>query len=215
MKNQTKMISEWKEVDLDLFYEVLRKYLNHIGDSDDKVIEIQNLADAYYDPPIKTRVFLGAKIDPFDWPDWNDRLIGIIKELGVEYFKSKCDLIFCSLAFGGPMMSPLPRSGKTLEMFLSTSFGDEDSIRELWKGQTQSTGMLIFWYSRNSEGKIVFDMSRKPITIPDTERYVRMRIIDFPEWKRLVNETVRSTQHPEELTKDDLKPEDFGEVITR
>lgn len=209
------MISPWTEVDLDLFYEVLRKYLNHVKNSDDKVIEIQNPSDSYFDPPIKTRIFLGAKINPFDWPDWNERLIGVINEMGLDFFKSKCDLLFCSLGYGGgPMMSPIPKSGRTLEMFLATSFGDKNSVESFWKGQSHLASSLVFWYSRNSEGKIVLDVSRNTITLPDTQRYIRIRIIDYPDWKKLVDDTVRATIPPEEITKDDLKPEDFGEVIT-
>lgn len=204
------MINKWTELDLELFYEVLRKYLNHVGDSDNKVIEIQNMSDVWYDPFIKTRLFLGAKINPLDWEDWNERLVTAIRGFGESTFRSYCDLLFCCLGYA-PIMSPLPKTGKTLDMFLATSFGDEAATRDFWKGQENEK--LVLWYSRDEDGGIIYDMSRNPITLPDTKRFIRIRTMDYSDWKDMVEKTIKTTKQPEELTKDDLKKEEIKKVI--
>lgn len=204
------MINEWANIDLDLFREVLQKYLCHIGDSDNKVIEIQNLFDIYFEVSQPTRIFIGAKLDPYDWPDWNTKLINIIEDVGKDNFYKNCDLLFCSVSGQGPLLSPLPRSGKTFNIFWSTAFGDEESIAGAWKGK--NAARLVLWYAKDKSGKIIYDITRAKTALSDTERFVRIRIMDYYECRNIINRIIKTTRIPEEFSKEDLKKSDFTPV---
>ena len=211
------MITQWSEVDLELFYDIFDFYKNHGGSSEDRVIEIQNISGKYFNEVPYTRIFLGAKINPLDYRESNEGICAVFdtfkdkiggKELEREF--SVFNLCFYCVA-GGPLITPFGPTEKNIDTFFATSFGDLKDVKRT-SVKKSMYNRLILWYTRDKDGKIVYDMSRAPITIPDSQRLIRIRVMDFKDWKNMIDESRRYAKFPDEFEKDDISRESFGEV---
>lgn len=214
------MVSQWSEIDLEMFYEIFDFYKDHKGHSKDKVIEIQNLSGKYYEEVPYTRIFLGSKINPLDYREWNGGICSVFdtfkETLGVEEIENEFSILnLCYVADGmGPLITPFGPAKKNIETFFATSFGDMNDVNNT--SITKKDGMharLILWFTKDKSGKIVYDMSRKKTTLPNTKRFVRIRTMDFSDWKQIVEFSIAHAKMPDEFVKDDIKKEDFGKVI--
>lgn len=211
------MINQWSEVDLELFYEIFDFYKNHKGSSEDKVIEIQNISGKYFDEVPYTRIFLGAKINPLDYRESNPGICSVYDTFKDSLGKRELDEEFRVLnlcfycAAGGPLITPFGPTAKNIDTFFATSFGDTDAVKRTSMKKSMYN-RLILWYTKDKDGKIVYDMSRAPITVPDSQRLVRIRTMDFSDWKKMIDESTRCAKFPDYFEKDDISSESFGKV---
>ena len=213
------MINQWNEIDLEMFYELFDLYKNHYGTSENKVIEIQNLSGKYYDEVPYTRIFLGSRINPLDYREWNSGICAVYDTfkdaLGKEEIEEEFRVLnLCFFAeSAGPMITPFGPTPKNIDTFFATSFGDSEKIKNTPRERKGGYSRLILWYTRDKNGKIVYDMSRKKIVVPDDKRYIRIRTMDFLDWTLAIKESIVHARVPDYFTKDDIKKEDFGKVI--
>ena len=214
------MISQWSEVDLEMFYEIFNFYKEHRGHSEDKIIEIQNLSGKYYEEVPYTRIFLGSKINPLDYREWNTGICAVYDtfkdQIGVDQIEKEFSTFnLCFVAEGmGPMITPFGPTDKNIKTFFATSFGDMAEIND--SPISKKDGLfsrLILWFTRDKNGKIIYDMSRKQNSTPDTKRLVRIRTMDFSDWKKVVDSSIIYAKIPDDFAKDDVRKEDFGKVI--
>lgn len=209
------MIKEWVEIDVELFKTIFNSYLNHEGDSTDKVIEIQYIPNIWeaQSPAEEVRMFLGSGIDPFEFRDANsvickmyERFVkeGLINEIEEDLKK----LNICYFQEGQPLISPIGATDTNIRLFMDTCFGDEDDIKdnEMYK-TLRKLDKMVLWYVRNKNGKIVYDSSRK--SVPDSKKTVRIRSIDLSDWKKMILEGVTLGRFPEKYKKDDVDKEDI------
>lgn len=211
------MINQWNDIDLEMFKELFDFYRNHGGGSKDKVIEIQSLSGQYYEEDPCTRIFLGSKINPFDYRKWNESICTVFESfkdtIDIEDDLEMLNLCFFAPRRGyGPLITPLGATEKNVYNFWAASFGDMSEV----ENSSLKNGIysrLILWFTKDANGKIVYDMSRKPTKFSLTERLVRVRIMDFSDWKKMVSEALESDRIPEYFSSSDIKKEDFGKVI--
>ena len=212
------MINQWNEIDLEMFYELFDFYRNHKGTSENKVIEIQNLSGKYYEEIPYTRIFIGSKINPLDYREWNSGICAVYDTFKDTLGKDELDEEFrvLNLCFfaesAGPMITPFGPTPKNIDTFFATSFGDSEKMQNTSMERKGGYSRLILWYTRDKDGKIVYDMSRKKTTLPDTKRYIRVRTMDFSDWKLAIEDSIIHARVPDYFSKDDITKEDFGKV---
>ena len=205
------MIHPWTEIDIEFFKEIFEHYKNHQGESEDKVIEIQNLSGIHYNEVPTVRVFIGAKINPLDYRDWNSGICSVFDNfsgiIGDDYTKEEFSTLNMCFFSTGPLITPFGHGNKNSDTFMITAFGNMDELKKTVI--PAPSDRLVMWYRKEPDGTIVYDMTRQPTDLPDTKRFIRIRMMDFSDWKKIIDGAIKHAKFPDDFTKDDLKKEDF------
>lgn len=213
------MIQEWVELDVELFKTIFYTYLNHEGNSEGKVIEIQYIPNIWEAEKSEdeVRIFLGSGLDPFEFQEANsavcemyERMCERFSKMGLEE-EIKNDLKklnVCYFQEGIPLISPIGATDTNIKLFLDTCFGDDEAISDNELYQTlRKLDKMVVWFVRNEDGKIVYDSSRK--AVPDSKKLVRIRAIDLDDWKKMIYEGITLRCFPDRYKKGDVKREDI------
>ena len=206
------MIGKWEEISVELFKEIFNFYLNHEGSSVDKVIEIQNIQCIGQDN--ETRIFLGSKMNPLDWKEDNKLVVELYDKmkkhgLGEKVLDDISILNVCYFQQGAPLISPIGATSENINLFLMTCFGnkeelDDNPLFSLIKDINET----VVWYRRGSDGKINYVTTRPKIS--DSDKLVRIRVMDYKDWEKIISEGTRSGYFPDKYKKDDIKAEDIN-----
>lgn len=208
------MIQDWVEIDVELFKTIFYTYLNHEGNSEGKVIEIQYIPNIWEATKSEdeVRMFLGSGIDPFEFKDANEMVCKMYEKfmkMGMTDVKDDLKkLNICYFQEGLPLISPIGATPTNIQLFLDTCFGDDKDIADNKMYKTlRSLDKMVVWYIRNAAGKIVYDNSRR--SVPDNKKMVRIRAIDLDDWKKMIYEGITLRCFPDRYKKGDVKREDI------
>jgi len=209
------MIKDWVEIDVELFKTIFNSYLNHSGDSVDKVIEIQYIPNIWEAANEKdeVRMFIGSGLDPFEFESSSSPIRKIYEKfsemgMGKEIREDLKKLNLCYFQEGRPLISPIGATPTGSELFWNTCFGDDEAISDSEFYQTlRSLDKMVVWYVRGRNGKIIYDSTRK--AIPDSKKLVRIRAIDLDDWKKMIYEGITLGCFPDRYKKGDIKKEDI------
>lgn len=206
------MIQNWVEIDVGLFREIFESFLNHQGDTQDKIIELQSPAAIWYnsiDNVAGTRIFIGSGIDPMDYRKWNEPICKIYENFS-EMFgdEVKADYKKLNLCMFGraPYITTMGSCEETIKMFWETSFASRDEFSERNKNLA-NLDQLVMWYYRKGK-KIYYDMRRIPRK--DVEHLIRIRVMDLRDWKNEVALALANDgAFRDSFIKDDIKKSDM------
>ncbi len=215
-------MTEWNEVDIELFKEIFSMYWSHSGDMDNKVIEIQNL-NSIYDGNSDIRIFLGAGIKIKDYKPWNiasyqiiNMMSSIMKDLPGFKNLDDCELSMCMLE-KGPRIIPLGAVGDHFNLILSACFGEKieenSAVAKALGGTVSPLDMLSLWFYKDASGKYIKSKSSDSQALQGITKLLRIRTFDLDEWKRIVSDyTKNQYKLPESLYKDDVKKENILKI---
>lgn len=208
------MIHQWTEIDIGFFKEIFEFYKNHQGDSENKVIEIQNLSGIHYGEVPTVRIFFGAKINPLDYREWNSGICSVFDSfsgvIGSDYVRDEYQALNLCFFSDGPMITPFGHGNKNAETFMITAFGNMDELKKTIIHPPSDR--LVMWYWKDKNGTIVYDMTRRPTNLSDEERFIRIRTMDFSDWKKTADSAIKHAKFPDSFTQNDLKKEDFKAI---
>lgn len=211
------MINPWVEVSVGLFRDIFKAYLGHSGDTEGKVIEIQNLASIYFhdDRTCSARIFLGAGMDPFEFGRSNEALCDLKEAfermgMGEKFMNDLKVLNICYFCDGEALISPVGATKTNTDMFFITCFGDSSDMDRVpsLRDSISDTSKMVVWFKRDSDGKYIYDSSRKPGT-DDEAKQVRIRVMDLEDWKTMMLEGETLRRFPEKYKKDDIKKDEI------
>ena len=209
------MINDWAEIDVELFKEIFNTYLNHGGNTTEKVIEIQNISSICLGagPRDECRIFIGAGLDPLEWKEDNEMVYKMYKSfldagLGDKMKNDLSILNVCYFQDGSPMISPIGATKNNIDLFLDTCFGNKEDIQKnpLYK-TIKDLDQTVIWYRRRKDGKINYVTSRPNIS--DKEKLIRIRAMDLDDWKTMMLEGTTVGRFPEKYKVNDIKQDDI------
>ena len=178
IKNLRKMIYDWKEVKLKTFEEILESYWNNSKNTIDKVIEVQHMPSLILSKS-NIRVFFGNKINILDWKEENSEILQEIKKCKL----SKFNLTMC-MTEGYPRIYPLSQN-------------HYDVISKVYDKFLEK-----YLFTRDSNGNIYFDIEKK---IPIESQLIRIRGIDYSDWKDEVDFFYKNTCFIKSFTENYVK----------
>ena len=214
------MIQEWREIDLDLFRQIFSAYLNHQGDTEGKVLEIQNISGIYFEDFTDEdgsccRIFLGAGMNPLEFREFNELVAETYDKFGDldPEFQNKIEedlkiLNVCYFQSGQPLISPIGATKKTIDIFFLTCFGGMSEIAKFKEVPLEKFEHSILWYSKDSEGNVKYNNLRED-DISDLDKLIRVRVMDLSDWKKMVYEGITLQCFPDRYKTEDLHKEDI------
>lgn len=182
------MVYKWNEISIEMFKEIFTSFWKGEDVSKGKVLEIQNL------PAIKSecediRIYFGGDIKLYDWKEYNKVHIMLLENMTERMGIPLSEIIgeekfsMCMLNETKPKITPLGLPDH-FDLIWSTCFGGKikDNVKQFVKIP------LNLWYIKDKNGTKTCDVSEDAgPRYSDTEKYVRIRSIDFEDWKEMIS----------------------------
>lgn len=222
-------MTNWNEIDIDLFKDVFKAYFNHEGNLDDKVLEVQNLNSIYHDSP-DVRVFFGSGIEIKDYVKWNTNALAISDALEHVFgsfpnFRrlEDCEISMCIFE-QGPIIIPIGSSPGHDNIILASYFGIEfpiddnnakvaNIIKSIEKERRNKSMYLYYYYCNNGIDKKYYISSSKDNLGDEFIKKVRVRTMTLNEWKQLTKNYITSNYKlPDEIFKGDVDKDSIIKV---
>ena len=108
------------------------------------------------------------------------------------------------------MITPFGHGNKNAETFMITAFGSMDELKKTIIHPPADRLVMSYWKDKN--GTMVYDMTRRPTSLSDEERFIRIRTMDFSDWKKTADSAIKHAKFPDSFTQNDLKKEDFKAI---
>lgn len=193
------MIYNWNEVSQPMFKEIFDTFWD--GKHPNKILEVQNLTGIYSKFP-SLRVFFGERINILDWKEYNKDSYNIIKTVAdLKEVQKESKLSMC-ITESGPKITPLGAAPEHYDIIMKTCFGFPGDSHNLYS----SIKPMSAWFTKSLDGNYCCDLDADPKVTPE-EMFLRIRAIDFDDWKQEID-LYNSTGHfSKELTKEDISRE--------
>ena len=220
-------MTDWNEIDIELFKDVFTAYFSHKGSLDNKVLEIQNLRSISSGSP-EARVFFGSGIKIENYKKWNSCALAISEALTSMFgsfpdFRKfeDCEISMCIFE-QGPIIIPIGSTPGHDKIILSSYFGIDvsktsdninllqviDKLKE--KRQNTKSSLNLYYYSKDNDKKYYLCDKNDS---KEFVKKVRLRTMDLDEWKQLTHDYIISGYKlPENIYKDDVNKKDIEKM---
>lgn len=199
------MINKWNEVDLSMFEYIFKMYWEIDPSTIDKVLEIQNL-EAIKAGCQDIRIYFGRKISINDFKEYNREAVTTIEQFKIIYGKDfitpNINISVCMLeGIGGPKIIPLGNTENHYSIIWSSYF-DEKEFKKSFIDEMIVSPMIL-WFKKTQDERYFPGSSLKDIS--KDKKYVRIRGMDFKDWKEMMNSYCQTKNIEDLHIEDDIR----------